>query len=349
MSDLLNILIVQTAFLGDVVLTLPLLQMTKQHFPSANIDMAVTPQAAGLLANHPGIRETIVFDKRGSDAGIAGLLRLSAKLRATAYQLALAPHRSIRSAALVRFARIPRRIGFATSAGRFMLTDRVHYDTHAHEVQRNLSLLTPMGIHVRENVYPDLYPSDEDKRHVHQLLGAAGIDTNATIIGIAPGTVWNTKRWLKERFIALAGKLQQSGYVVVLIGGKEDQQLCEEIRGAVNSNNCISVAGQLTLLQSSYMIKLCRAVISNDSAPMHLAVASRTPVIAIYGATIPGFGFAPYGKDDVVVETLGLSCRPCSIHGGERCPIETFDCMKQITVEQVFAKVHAVIGSIDKR
>ena len=109
--------------------------------------------------------------------------------------------------------------------------------------------------------------------------------------------------------------------------------------------NIVSAAGDLTLLQSSSLIKRCRVVVSNDSAPMHLAVASRIPVVAIYGATIPAFGFAPYGKQDVIVETSGLSCRPCSIHGGERCPIETFDCMKRITADEAFRNVLAIVES----
>jgi heptosyltransferase-2 len=345
MSEVRNILIVQTAFLGDVVLTLPLLQTVKQRFPAANIDMVVTPQAAGLLANRPDLRKAIVFDKRGKDTGIGGLLRLAALLRAGTYQLALVPHRSIRSAALVRFARVTRRIGFTTSAGGFLLTDRVRYEKKNHEVTRNLSLLLPLGIDIQEKVYPDLYPSDSDTRLVGQLLDNAGIDVNATLIGIAPGTVWNTKRWLKERFIELMIRLQQSGYAVALIGGTEDKQLCDEIVRSALPGNIASCAGKLTLLQSSSLIKRCRVVISNDSAPMHLAVASRTPVVVIYGATVPEFGFAPYGKQDVIVETSGLSCRPCSIHGGERCPIETFDCMKRITADEVFRKVLTIVDS----
>jgi heptosyltransferase-2 len=343
MSEFRDILIVQTAFLGDVVLTLPLLQIAKERFPSANIDMIVTPQAAGLLANHPSLRDAIVFDKRGRDTGIAGFLRLAASLRARNYQLALVPHRSVRSAALVRVARASRRIGFTTSAGGFMFTDRVRYDSTLHEVRRNLSLLTPLGIDVREQVYPDLYPSDADNRCVENLLARAGIDKNKRMIGIAPGTVWNTKRWPKEHFIGLAVKLQQSGCVVVLIGGPEDRQLCEEIYGSSMDGNIVSTAGELTLLQSASLIKRCRAVVSNDSAPMHLALASRTPVVVIYGATAPEFGFAPYGEQDVIVQTEGLDCRPCSIHGGDRCPVTTFDCMKRISAEDVFRKVLAIV------
>ena len=97
------------------------------------------------------------------------------------------------------------------------------------------------------------------------------------------------------------------------------------------------------MLQSAEVIRRCSLLVSNDSAPMHLAIAVETPVVAIFGATIPGFGFAPYGKHDAVIETDGLTCRPCSIHGGNTCPITTFDCMVRISSDVVYDKAVEVI------
>ncbi|HEY4613438.1 MAG TPA: glycosyltransferase family 9 protein, partial [Bacteroidota bacterium] len=170
------------------------------------------------------------------------------------------------------------------------------------------------------------------------MLKAFKLSRTKRLIAIAPGTIWNTKRWLKERFAALSRLLADEHYEVVLVGGKDDESLCEEIRSMSNSPKVHNAAGELSTLQSAELLRRCRLLVCNDSAPMHFAVAVGTPVVSIFGATVPEFGFAPYGKFDVVIETRGLQCRPCSKHGGDECPIKTFECMKAITEERVFRK-----------
>jgi heptosyltransferase-2 len=186
---------------------------------------------------------------------------------------------------------------------------------------------------------PSLYPGDEDIILVDRLLQDAGMDNTRRLISIAPGTIWNTKRWLKERFAEVARRLAVDGHSVILIGSDGDRMLCDEIKDLAKENHILNTAGRLTLLQSAEVIRRSTVIISNDSAPMHIGVAVRTPVVAIFGATVPSFGFFPYGDRDVVVETLGLTCRPCSIHGGHECPIRTFDCMKNISADRVIDAV----------
>ena len=343
MSAGLKYLVIQTAFPGDVVLTLPLAQLLARTRPDSAVDMLVTPRSADLLRNHPSVRRTVCFDKRGSDAGVLGLFRLAGRLSRERYDVALIPHRSLRSALVARLAGIPRRIGFATSSGRFLLTEHVPYDPHAHEIDRVMSLLRPLGIEPgRER--PRLAPPEEDQRLVDGALRGWRLAPDAALVAVAPGSVWATKRWLPERFASLVARLVEEGFSVVLIGGSEDGELCRRIALASSSDRVMSMAGQLSLLQSAAMIARCALLVSNDSAPMHLAGAVGTPVIAIFGATAPSYGFAPTGTRDRIVETLGLACRPCAIHGGERCPITTFDCMKEISVERVLAEVVALAG-----
>jgi heptosyltransferase-2 len=129
--------------------------------------------------------------------------------------------------------------------------------------------------------------------------------------------------------------LIRSGFGVVLIGSREERALCDELMNSIRSPNVLNGAGEFSLLESAELIRRCGLIVSNDSAPVHLAGAMRVPIVAIYGATVPRFGFAPRGKQDTVVEREGLACRPCGIHGGERCPIGTFECMLSITPEQV--------------
>ncbi|HTY35949.1 MAG TPA: lipopolysaccharide heptosyltransferase II [Bacteroidota bacterium] len=335
MKDPESILVIQTAFIGDVVLTLPLIQALRKRYPFSKIDIVVTPRSRELFANHPDLREAIAFDKRGIDKGIGGLLRLARQLRQRRYDLAVIPHRSFRSAALAILAGVPRRIGFNKSSGWLLMSSTVKYRSDLHEIDRNMSLLGPLGFPPGERELPRLYPSEADQKKVDKLLIELEVGNPDKLVAVAPGTIWNTKRWPKERFASLAVNLDEAGVEVVLIGGVEDEGLCNEVRTLSQSSRVHDASGALTLLQSAELLRRCKVLICNDSAPLHLATAVGTPVVAIFGATVPEFGFGPVGPKDVVVETKGLSCRPCSIHGGDTCPIRTFECMLNISHDRV--------------
>jgi heptosyltransferase-2 len=341
-----NILVIQTAFIGDAILTLPLVRGLKEYFPHANIDILVTPRAQDLFKDHPDIHEAIPFDKRGRDKGFAGLRKMVRMLRGRRYDLAFVPHRSLRSALASWLARIPLRIGFDRSAGRFLFTKSVRYGKDLHEIDRNLTLLEGIGIKDHPRTLPRLYPSGEDAKVVDKLLFELEIGNVQRLIALAPGTVWNTKRWLKERFASLAVNLDGEGYEILLVGGMEDRELCSEVCALSGSMKIHNTAGKLSLLQSAELIRRCKLLVANDSAPLHLAVGVGTPVVAVFGATVPAFGFAPMGRFDSVVEIRNLRCRPCSSHGGDRCPIKTFECMTGITHERVFARVMGVLERI---
>ncbi len=338
-----KILVIQTAFIGDAILTLPLIQVLKRTNPGSIIDVVVVPRSAELFHNHPAISTIIEYDKRGQDRGLGRFLSLLGQLRQSSYDLAVIPHRSLRSALLAALTGVPIRVGFDTSAGRLLFTRSARYRKEIHEIERNLSLLAPIEISFQGRELPKVYPSSEDIIAVDEILRKDAIDPERKMIALAPGTIWNTKRWLKERFTELGSLCVENGCSVVLIGGPEDRPLCKEIHESIRHHSVANVCGRLSLLQSAALLKRCRALVSNDSAPMHLAVAMGTPVVAIFGATVPAFGFAPYGEKDIVIETLGLSCRPCSIHGGEKCPIETFECMKNISSQRVYRDVERLL------
>jgi heptosyltransferase-2 len=317
--------------------------VTKEFFAPACVDVLTTPKTAEVLRNHPAIGQIIVFDKRGGDAGVGGLLRTAHRVRDEQYDIALVPHRSLRSALLVWLARIRLRIGFTRSAGRFLFTKPVKYERDSHEIDRNIGLLDAFGIRWEKKELPNLYPTVEDVRVVDEFVREARSGRDVGMIALAPGTVWNTKRWLKERYAALAKRFMDDGFVVALVGGKDDEALCQEVGAGLHRSRWIDASGKLTIVQSAELLRRCNLLVCNDSAPMHLSVAMRTPVVAIFGATIPQFGFAPYGKYDVVLETHGLNCRPCSSHGGDKCPIKTFDCMTEVSVDKVYLKAKKVI------
>jgi len=334
-----NILVIQTAFIGDAILTLPLVQVLKNKYPKSSIDIVVVPRTAEIFRNHPALSEIIPYDKRGADKGIFGLWRLYSKLKLKNYDLIIVPHRSIRSAFLSSLLKPTISIGFDRSAGRFLLNKTVYYNPNAHEIERNLSLLDPLKLNVVAKELPKLYPSNQDILAVDSVLNNCLLDKNMKLVAVAPGTIWNTKRWPSEKFASVCAKLVSDNVAIVLVGGKEDETLCKEVAELSHAKNIFNLSGKLSLLQSAEVIRRSKVLISNDSAPMHLAVAVGTPVVAIFGATVPEFGFAPCGPQDIVVETKGLKCRPCSIHGGKTCPIGTFVCMLNILPEVIVDKV----------
>lgn len=338
-----KILVFHTAFLGDVILNLPMVQILKREYPNAEIDVAAIPNAAQVLQNHPAIHRVIEYDKRGSQKGIAGMVRLIGMLRQNRYDLAIVSHRSMRSALIVAAAGIPRRVCFSKSAGRWFFTDVVTYRPSLHEVERNISLLRPLNIIPQKKELPSVYLSDEDIVAVDLAMQRHGIDSSQRFIGIAPGSAWATKRWPPEHFAVLVKKIAERNWLPLLIGGAGDRELCASIVQMSQTKSVRNLAGELTVLQSAELLRRCAMMISNDSAPVHLAVAVRTPVIAIFGPTVPAFGFGPYGDSDRVVQIEGLQCRPCSIHGGDVCPIGTFECMRELTAEVIMANIDQIV------
>ena len=338
-----KILVIQTAFIGDAILTLPLIQTCKKHYPDSSIDVLVAPRTAEIFLNHPAISKVIPYDKHGADKGIQGLRRLRNELRFRNYDLVLVPHRSLRSAFLTWLLYPVLSIGFDKSAGFWFFKKTVHYNSSSHEIERNLSLLSPLNFPAAAPGLPRLYPSVQDAQIIDSMVNSHGLNLYKNLIALAPGTIWNTKRWPAERFAAVCQRVASENTAVVLLGGKEDEALCRQVMEMAHIKNIINAAGKLTLLQSAEFIRRCSVLISNDSAPMHIAVAVGTPVVAIFGATIPEYGFAPRGPRDIVIETNGLRCRPCSIHGGKKCPIKTFECMMAIYPEVVADKLKLFI------
>jgi heptosyltransferase-2 len=344
-----RILVVHTAFIGDIVLMMPMVQIMRKKFPASSIGLVVVPAVADLVRAHPGVSEVIIYDKRGVHRGIGGFLALTRTLRERQYDVAIVPHRSLRSACMVRLARIRRRIGFTTSAGALLFTDRVPYRPGDHEIDRDIQLLEPLLGAVEKRELPVLGVGEEGLSAAERVLASAEQHfpgfIRRPVIALAPGSVWNTKRWPAESFAILAGMLARDGLGVLLLGGESDRELCDRVVGLVADGSLVvNAAGQLSLTGSVALLRRCRVVVSNDSAPAHLAMGAGTPVIALFGPTVPAIGFAPVGPHDRVVEVAGLPCRPCQIHGGSECPIGSFECMRGISVVRVLSAVHAIIS-----
>jgi heptosyltransferase II len=344
-ADYNNILIIQTAFAGDVILTLPLLEEIKFKFPDAKVSFLCIPGVANILGNNPFVNEVIIYDKRNSQKGIFSFYKFIKLIREKKFDLVISPHRSLRSTLLSYLSKAGQTISFDVSALSSLYKTRVAYKSKIHEILRNLSLLEPIGIIKNEIIPPVLFPSEDDAETVEKLLKSFKIEEHEKFITLAPGSVWITKAYPEEKFAKLITILKEFNVKIVMVGGEDDSGLCAMIKVMCKYFNAFNAAGKLTYLQSAELIRRSKVLVTNDSAPLHIGNAVGTKVIALFGATIPEFGFYPTGKDDVVFQTGGLKCRPCSIHGGNRCPIKTFDCMKSIDEADIAMEVMRTITS----
>ncbi len=325
-----KILIIQTAFLGDVILTLPMAQVLKRENPECEIDFLCIPSTEILFKHNSLVNKVIVYDKKGKDS----FSRIKNEIKNN-YDVVISPHRSARSALLAFFSKARKRITFDKSSLNFLYTDKIKYLQGIHEIQRNLILLKPLGINEENIIKPELFLSEEEKHKIDSLLKEEIIESEK-LIALAPGSVWFTKRYPKEKFMEILNLLSKENVKVFLIGGKDDIELGNYLMSDTKSANVINMIGKLNVLESAELIKRCDVLITNDSAPLHIANSVGTKVISMFGATVPQFGFFPYGKDDVILETEGLKCRPCAIHGGNKCPIGTFICMENIAEEKIY-------------
>ncbi len=337
-------LVVQTAFLGDVVLTVPLLALLGSSERVSWLGVVASPPGDEFLEGQ-GIADRVFrYDKRGGDAGPSGLARAVRELREASADVAVIPHRSFRSALMPALARIPRRLGFDVSGGRLLLTDRVPYERDRHEVDRVAALAASLGIDVPEGRVPfELTVPEGEDTALDVALGERGVSSSSAVVVVAPGSRWATKRWGAERFAAAADSLAgELGASVVLAGSGEDRGVSSRVASEMTVP-CVDLSGELPLGRLLALIDRARVVISNDSAAAHVAAGLKTPVVTVFGPTVTGLGYAPYTDLARVIE-LPLDCRPCGKHGGNVCPLGTHECMVGVGAEPVVAAALELLG-----
>jgi heptosyltransferase-2 len=338
-----KILVAQTGFLGDLVLTTPLLQALRSQRNPDFLAVLCTPHAAELLQDSPLVDEVIPFDKKGKDRGWGRLLNLSAHLREYRFTHVLAPHKSLRTATLLALSRIPLRIGFRESPGWFLYHTTVRQDRHLHSAERILSLAGAMGVEATGREGLSLRIGEERKKRIAELFQTLTVADDKPLFGIQPGSIWATKRWVAKGYAQVALAIQRNlGGQVLILGGAEDCQIADEIIGHGNAE-IINLVGLTTLGDLMAVLKRLRLLITNDTGPMHIAVALRVPVVAVFCSTTRDLGFYPYSNRAVVVEK-SLSCRPCAPHGRHRCPIGTEECMRGLSAVDVLRGVDLILG-----
>ncbi len=311
-----KVLVFQTAFLGDCLLTLPLINSLKKCL-GYDIDVICRRGTEEVFKSCPSVSETNIFYKNSLHSGIVGLFKIRDIIKKNKYEQAYLPQRSFRSGLVCRMAGIKELIGFNRGGAKIFLSRKVPFNWDKHEILRELDLIGNKSCPDPEVEF-NLCPDPALKSQISKDMKLRG-----KLVAIAPQSRWGTKRWPADNFARTAEKLAQKNTVLIL--GSE--------AGDWEGRNIINLTGRTDLKKLIAVLSLADLLISNDSGLMHIASALKVPVVVIYGSTVPSLGFTPWGEH-IVVETF-LKCRPCSLHGPQKCPEGHFKCMKDIKVDRV--------------
>lgn len=326
-----KILVIQTAFIGDVVLATGILEKLHAHYPAASIDMLVRNGNESLFTDHPFLHEVLVWDKRQSK--YSHLFALLQKIRKHRYDIVINVQRFAATGLLTAFSKARQTIGFDKNPFSFLFSDVIRHmvseDDHTlHEIERNHQLIGSFTDDAAAK--PKLYPSEKDKKAV---AGWAG----KKYICLAPASVWFTKQFPADQWKDFVEAVPKDT-AIYLLGAGSDHVLCETICAGSPHPSMINLAGKLNFLQSAALMKEAIMNYVNDSAPMHFASSVNAPVAAVYCSTVPAFGFGPLSDNSHIIEVgEPLSCRPCGLHGKKACPLGHFHCAKWITRQQLLA------------
>ena len=333
----IRILIIHTAFIGDIVLSTPLVKKLKEVYPWSDITYVTTPAGASILRNNPNISEIIEYDKRGKHKGLKGIYQLGKRLKYENLNLVITPHRYLRSSVLSWLTGSPVRKGYKNAAASFLYTEKIPYDKKKHEVEKLLSFVSGKE---NKRYEIELYPNEQDVKKINEMLKEY---EGKKLILLAPGSKWFTKKWPLEYFNEIIGQLKNREDIITgIIGGADELAL-----NIVTGGNVVDFRGKTSLLELAELIKRSELVVTNDSSPIHIASAWKdVEILAIFGPTVKELGFFPWSKNSVIFETEGLPCRPCSLHGGDKCPQKHFKCMLDIKPEIVLNEILKIIERV---
>lgn len=328
--DFKKIVIFQTAFLGDLLLSLPMIEKLKKYYPKSFIAVVARKENIDAIKEVKEIDLLIADEKTSSK--YKSILKLIKILKKERFDLAIIPHKSLRTALICYLANIPVRIGFDLKPASFFYTMKVPFKWSLHEAERNILLIDSI-IKDKDINFPKLRPNSPKKY----------LFDKPTIV-INPSSIWKTKRWPAYKFARLIEMINQRFSVKpVVIGSQKEKEQIDEIERYLSKKEIfINLCGKTSLEELIEVINSADLVITNDSGPMHLAVACKKKVIAIFGPTTKELGFFPYSKDSIVLEEK-LNCRPCRLHGSKTCPHKHFLCMKLVSVESVLESVEKIL------
>lgn len=316
-------LVIQTAFIGDVILATAVVEKLRQFYPESQIDFLLRKGNEGLLDNHPFINEVFVWDKKNKKYD--NLKTITKTIKAIQYDTIINLQRFASSGLITAFSGAKEKIGFSKNPLSFSFSKKFPHKIGdgTHEIERNQALIEHLTDNVAIN--PKLYPANKDYESVEQYK-------QVEYICMAPTSVWFTKQLPQEQWVKLINKTNDK-IVIYLLGGPTDYDSCEVIKNMAKNKNVINLCGQLSFLTSAALMQTAKMNYVNDSAPLHIASAMNAPVTAYFCSTVPEFGFTPLSQNATLVQvTDQMSCRPCGLHGKKECPEGHFDCGYKITI-----------------
>lgn len=313
----MRFLIIQTAFLGDVILATPVVSELKRIFPEAEIDFLVRKGNESVLENNPHLKQVYVLNKKAGK--FKEIKRLSKVFRGNQYDYVINLHRFGSSGIITWLSGANKKIGFDKNPFSFSYTKKFKHEigTGKHEVERNLELIQEFG--AEKLVRPQVFPSTENYRKIESL-------DLENYVCFAPASVWFTKQLPEHKWVELGNQLSNDT-TIVFVGGPSDLELCERISKQIPNKHILNLAGKLSILESCALFEKAKRCYVNDSGPLHMASAVNAKQTAFFCATVPNFGFGPLSEDLQILETTEtLDCRPCGLHGGKTCPKGHFKC-----------------------
>jgi heptosyltransferase-2 len=321
-------LIIQTAFIGDVVLATPLIEALHDAFPNAQIDFLLRKGNEDLLANHPYLNQILIWNKKADKT--KNLLQIISQVRKEKYDAVFNAQRFFSSGLITARSGAKYTAGFDKNPLSFSFTKKVkHHISETgtlHETERNIQLLNDFVEHPK--VQMKLYPQKTDFEKVD-------IYKKEAYLVIAASSVWFTKQYPVDKWVELLIALKNK-YKIYFIGGPSDLAQADEIIRRSKATNCVNLCGKLNMLESAALMQDAKMNYVNDSAPMHFASAMNAAICAIFCSTVPAFGFGPISERANIVEVEeNLDCRPCGLHGKKACPKGHFKCANNITTEQL--------------
>ena len=320
----MTVLIIRFSSLGDIVLSTSVVEALNQKYPDASIHFLTKDVYAHLFNGDPRLERIVGISKGDTISGIRK------KVSDVNYDLVIDLHASLRSRLVVAKLDADSKIRIRKHSleRRLMVASRGIYKKKQDVLGSMLATVRSLGIESR--IYPRLFPEKSAEITLQSKLPNAG----ENLIGIAPGSLHDTKRWNEDSFASLADKLCENGFHPVFIGDSGDIQVIDKIRAKMQKES-LSLAGSLSLSETVALIAGLRGIVTNDSGPMHIAGAVGTPFAAIFGPTHPSLGFDPEYPNGTVLHS-GAKCSPCSIHGEKKCRMKSRFCMDDISWNDVF-------------
>ena len=339
-----KILIVRLDRIGDVLLSTPAIKAVRDAYPDSHIAVMVRPYSRNIVEGNPCLNEVILYDKSGGEKTLAGNIKFIRMLRGKKFDTAIILHPTARSHMITAMAGIPERVGYDRKLS-FLLTKRVPHTKQfglRHEIDYTLGLLRYMGIASADRtLYMPVNAGSEKK--INGLFKENGIKNGDMVVVVNPCASCASKRWDAAHFAKVAdGLISRYSAKIIIIAGPQDLAIGNRA-AALMSGPSLNLSGKTSVSDIASILKRSRLFISNDSGPVHIACAVRTPVIAIFGRSDRGLSperWGPSGENDVVLHKY-TGCRICLAHNCEN----GFRCLESITVPDVLSAADPFLGT----